>query len=1523
MKKNGKKLLSLLLVLVMLLSLAPSAFAGELEVAASEDEGFGSEWESWEDEVPEEPAPAEEPAEDPAPAEEPVEEPAPVVEIPEIEEPAPVEESIVEEQTAPVEEPVVEEEPVEISYPADTFYYVGGSGLRVTVDAPEGAFPENTEMNITEIRPENVQKTVNDAGVEGKVLVAADISFVDADGNELQPNFPVDVCITSVEAARAQTVKVVHIDDDNNVSEVDQITDMTLQASASIASTDSVADAMTLRFEANSFSVYAIVEGDDIVTHQITYHFLDGEDKPYRFLNTAGETVSTQIIKNGEALQEVPAPGLLNNQAFNGWYYYDKDTKEYGAEVKFGEPITVTETKDVYIKAHYGNVIYVTFWQYAAGRVVLERKQLAVNESTGTASMDMRDVTVPAPKTTLKFMGWSLTAGTDASEEGGDTPGSRALLDNGTVEFTQDTDVYPVYYNGLWIVFVSAQTGMGADYVPGYFITADSSSAAAAEPTAPTMTGYTFDGWYTEAEPVEDYTKTETQSSHGEEFDFNTSFEDLANYVNPDTGEVILYGHWKPGTTSYVVVYWKQQVGNDKNATDAQKTYDYAGQTDPINAQTGSVPQPSSQQQAADVGFQYSRAELVDVKDDGTTVASTGIKADGSSVLNVYFDRITITMRFYKTAGSVESYYGYTYYEAPQAYNANRWTNTLYTDIYTGLYGQTWSQAGYSHDWPSPGNGNYWVCFNSAYTDESSRTVWMYQGNVQGTIMTYLGQFILPDGIHDSTGVDIRLFKIAAQTSTVSYFLQNTDGTYPTSTTITGAAPASGTFSFSDKYEGFKVASYRLGNGQWQTVSSTTNSDGSHTYTPASIEVNGNLSIRYERLPYEIKYLNPLNEKPVLAAQQKLFGASLSSAKPTATEIDLGVPGYEWDGKWYKDKNCTVEFNFDTEVMPLGGTKVYAGKTPLYFFIKIDPNGGVLQTGQATWRWVRYGDDTTYTYDNITRDYMEYKGSGTAYYYYYDEFDVSRRDDIWNYEYMASNPRTARYITDASQIPAGGGSAWLGTEKFSPEPDAYTLIGWYDVTDGGMTPFKSGTAITRDTIIQAQWRRTGEYTVVYSVEAVDETGAALMKDDARVVGANSPVDGAKYADMSDSAIMDKMGVIPAGYNFVGWFYNGQVYQPGDVFQVLARLSDDNKIVHIYPVLEPVETLPVEVINITFDPNGGAFTDKADTELQAMIAEVTGDETGSYAPEIVTNEDGTKTINNLKLNEGLTLLTGEAVANGVEVNGEKVLGRGYRLKEWNTKADGTGTSFSLDAKIGVDEKDPIPNVVYAIWEEVFYVYHPATKKFEVLLKGDTTNRWELTTGFDPAGTVNKTQYTSYYYGGFSVFAAGNAEAAGLTFANGEVKSGTIADTYWVRSKAAKSGDAWNSADTGAVYFLKEVPTSYLAKPVAITIRDDYGKGDITSLHFLSVTDTSIYRQGGIKLKGTDKKGSFATSFKLSQNNGSTTTITSQSQFSLPGYLTVVNGGTESGAYTACQAYWVTYDSVTVYGIEANIKDITIN
>ena len=580
---------------------------------------------------------------------------------------------------------------------------VEANGSQVTVEAPMGALPTLAELRAEPVEIEDVRAAVESV-MEGEanILLAMDISFW-LNGIEIEPEEPVRVKISAPELEGKSNLTLVHIPDAAEPETVDLIDEENLSFALG---TNEIA------FQADSFSIYVVAGGQNPV-YRYTYNFVDGEGKPYPFLNTAGQTVTSQIIKDGESLQEVPAPGLLDGNAFNGWYYLNDDGS-WGEQVEFDKAITVTADKTITIKAHYGNVIYVTFWQYAAGKVVMQRKQLPVDEATGTATTDLSIITVTPPKTTLKFMGWSLTQGTDASEEEGDSVGSRELLPNSTYEFTKDTDVYPVYYAGIWVSFVSAEVGSGASYREPYFITADSSNASAAEPEDPTMTGYDFDGWYTEKEPVADYDKTEEESANGTKFDFTTSFANLTDYTN-DNGEIVLYGHWQPGNTNYIVVFWKQNVNDDKDAT--TKNYDYAKQEGPLSGKTGSDPRETYSAPDGDTGFVFASTKLTDA--DGNEIA--GLAADGTSILNVYYDRRMITMVF----GGTETYvvatdnegtqYGVddwgNYFELTRRNGSwgyydwrNRWqtyTGTRYklTTVggfeYTGLYGQTLAQNDY------------------------------------------------------------------------------------------------------------------------------------------------------------------------------------------------------------------------------------------------------------------------------------------------------------------------------------------------------------------------------------------------------------------------------------------------------------------------------------------------------------------------------------------------------------------------------------------------------------------------------------------------------------------------------------------------------------------------------------------------------------------------------------------------------------------------------------------------------------
>ncbi|MBR3317777.1 MAG: Cna B-type domain-containing protein [Atopobiaceae bacterium] len=111
--------------------------------------------------------------------------------------------------------------------PAQTFHEElkseGATALTVDVDAPEGALPANTTMRATLIERSKVDdalvqnavdKLPNGAGGKVLDLQAADITFVDANGKEVEPARSVTVRLTSklIENSKDQP-NVVHVED--------------------------------------------------------------------------------------------------------------------------------------------------------------------------------------------------------------------------------------------------------------------------------------------------------------------------------------------------------------------------------------------------------------------------------------------------------------------------------------------------------------------------------------------------------------------------------------------------------------------------------------------------------------------------------------------------------------------------------------------------------------------------------------------------------------------------------------------------------------------------------------------------------------------------------------------------------------------------------------------------------------------------------------------------------------------------------------------------------------------------------------------------------------------------------------------------------------------------------------------------------------------------------------------------------------------------------------------------------------
>lgn len=138
--------------------------------------------------------------------------------------------------------------------------------------------------------------------------------------------------------------------------------------------------------------------------------------------------------------------------------------------------------------------------------------------------------------------------------------------------------------------------------------------------------------------------------------------------------EMTLYAKWRPvNSANYKVVVWKQKVTDDKNASNADKHYSYYDYRLMENVEKDTVILDSAEYQALNyenlknssdskivndfTGFHYSRTEVVVGSNtyDGSVAeerAKGVVSPDGSTVVNVYYDRDLMTINFIANSNS-------------------------------------------------------------------------------------------------------------------------------------------------------------------------------------------------------------------------------------------------------------------------------------------------------------------------------------------------------------------------------------------------------------------------------------------------------------------------------------------------------------------------------------------------------------------------------------------------------------------------------------------------------------------------------------------------------------------------------------------------------------------------------------------------------------------------------------------------------------------------------------------------------
>ena len=558
----------------------------------------------------------------------------------------------------------------------------------------------------------------------------------------------------------------------------------------------------------------------------------DGKQDPaiatYNFYGADNQTViSTQMVKDGETVYAPTTPEKAGSK-FIGW-----SSKKDATELQAGDPgnftqitASVSTTDDVKLYPVFQQAYYVFFLDNQ-GRVSTTKEGVSGNV------ISTKDVAIPLDST-HSVTGWY----------------TEAELTNKVEAVTlskQNVTLYPKVEEGHYLYFSS---GDGASYVKPVFVAAEKGTAAPDDPTRP---GYTFLHW--------------SEREEGSAYTFGSS-------ISEDT---TLYGVWEAKTdTTYTVIFWKQSVLDKKNAADNAKTYDYAESVSRTGTTGVSVSPKWSDQNKGYTGFTYNSAKSMSVT----------INGDGTTILNVYYDRNLLTINFNRYVDG--------------HWEGRKWIKGHWdSEAYTGLYGQTLAQNGYT--WPSQYK---W------YTEIDN------YGNTGGTNITFLDAFISDDYANYGSDTILNLYgSVEGDSISINHYKQNLDGSYSYDSPANSTKSNKGTFTFTNKYTGFTINSYLTGRH--------TPNDYSHWSSASagsSTQFENNLYVRYTRNSYNLAYYN---YNGVVKKESLLYEAPLNSYSSDVPTRPASLPeAYTFQG-WFKDKECTVPFDFDS-TMPANDVMIYA-----------------------------------------------------------------------------------------------------------------------------------------------------------------------------------------------------------------------------------------------------------------------------------------------------------------------------------------------------------------------------------------------------------------------------------------------------------------------------------------------------------------------------------------------------------------------------------------------------------------------
>lgn len=592
--------------------------------------------------------------------------------------------------------------------------------------------------------------------------------------------------------------------------------------------------------------------------------------RTYIFMN--GDTIlSTQKVKNGETLLEPEAPAAGEGKVFDGWYTAQTGGEKFTA---FGaQTVEATETVNLY--ARFNDAYHIYFYT-PDGSTVMHTEVVSDHEAH-----DFSSVTYELEDPTQGVIGW-------ASTPNGTTDVSASVS---VPEGQTSVSLYAIIGKGYYVTF---ETGEGTVIAPRFM--QNGQVLTLSEVTAPTLFGYEFGGWYTDAActtPAGATISTETA----------------------------LYAKWNPLDATLTVVFWYE------NADDTD--YSYVSSTQVMVA-TG------SQKNSNDYKDQtFDGRDATHFTYNAEKAETVTVKGDGSSVLNVYFTRNTYTLTFKGvgnetalTCGKTES--GHVHSDSCCEYGGTSLSHWWHSDdcCKLGLSDHTHSSSCYSTAKTITAKYQQDIHSNFPIKSGNSTIVWVVpEGSTTFKYGTYLSSIDVMPGENLTFGKEGEYSK-----NTVYYYLEtldNADGEAQYEGKEFNLYKAinvldSGRLTYTEEFHDIK------GFTQWKSDPEF-DKDGRAT-------IKSKNYLYYTRNSYYLRFTNygtELTDKQrYLQYETPLKDYNFVPDRPSNLDSDIE---YTFGG-WYTTAECYAgsEFKWDTAKMPANDVMLYAKWIPQTYTVTFD-----------------------------------------------------------------------------------------------------------------------------------------------------------------------------------------------------------------------------------------------------------------------------------------------------------------------------------------------------------------------------------------------------------------------------------------------------------------------------------------------------------------------------------------------------------------------------------------------------------